>query len=782
MQIIVPPSGPIDAKLVIIGEAPGEQEERYRKPFVGPSGDRLDSILAQNGLDRRQVRVTNLLKWRPPKNDITQIDKPTLAAAKTALRAELRELKGAQLYVPLGNYALWAVADAMDITKRRGAPCKAWDGRIALPTLHPAATFRMDSWLPLLYLDIARVAEALCIIGSGKPLIPTRDIITIEDPADPRCWAIITQLLAEGQPITFDIETARDGTRISCISFANSTEWGVSMVLGQPNVRQANTLLTSPLPKIGQNVFFDAITLEHLLGIRTSNIWIDTMILHHTLDPELPHGLGFISSQYTWEPYFKDEGKGLWSDKAEHAKTPLEQQLRYNAKDSIITHEVAKKMLSELAEDPPLEALFHKQIMRVWYALYHMTLRGVSINTAAKDRYAEILSADINQTQRLLNSWAGRDLNIDSPKQMREHFIATLKLRGTISHKTGSLSFDEDAINKMAERYPDLPCWPWIRALREKQKYLRTYAEAKVDPDNRIRTSYSQTTVTGRLSSRKVPWNAGMNLQNIPRGTTDGGAARRMFIADPGHILIEADYSQIEDRFVALISDCKAKQAIFNSGLNSHLATGRMLFGREISKDGTEYDLAKRVSHLSNYKGKAAKISEACNVPLRQAIDAQIAYFRVFPEILAWHDAVNASLKSDGILTTPFGRKRRFYGRRDDDLWRTAVAHEPQSTTADLTNRSLWLVWAVGLDVLMQIHDSIVIQAPEDDWHIAAAQMLQIMTLPLQVGNEVVSIPVDVKIGQAWGDLRKVNTTWLASLTTGLDFSPIKDEIVNLPF
>lgn len=741
---MVPGSGPLTAKLTIIGEAPGAEEERLQRPFVGASGHLLDRVLRAAGLRREETYITNLYKSRPPNNDISTVPKAQLEFARRDLRFELAELDSCRLLVPVGNKALWAVADVEGITKRRGAPIRCWDGRIAIPTIHPAATFRQDSWTPSIYLDFQRAAQALAMLESNVAVIPQRKLLiapTVEELRE------FIGTIGPADPLSFDIETQPG--RVICVGLSRDPSCAVSVLLNSPEVvHLVDTVLADPtVPKVGQNVMYDVLMLERCLGIAVQGIVADTMLLHGVLEPELPHGLDFLNSMYCWEPYYKDEAKG-WS-----ARQALDQLLVYNCKDAAVTLECFQEMMKDLREQPALADLFYQHTMRLWHALRYMTQRGVRCDLVAKSGYAAMLSAAIVDRQAVIDTAVGRPLNVNSSKQLHGYFVEERRLAVPQSRFTHQASFDDDALAQLELKYPREPLFRQLREQRATKKLLSTYANAVVDSDGRLRCFYNMNTKTGRLSSRQTPWGTGLNLQNVPTAATDS-AARRMFIPDEGCIFIQGDYRQAEARVVAYLAGCKSMLAVFTAGGDLHRRMAATIFKKppeSISKP--ERELAKRVVHAANYGMGKKKLALLASISEDDAADVLLSYFATFPEIAVWQAETVHTVRRTGHLSTPFGRSRRFYGRLEDT--NCILAYLPQSVVADLTNRALLRAWVHGLDVRLQIHDAILVNSLTNELEADAAILKEVMEEPFELDGQAVVIPAELKSGPSWGDLEK---------------------------
>lgn len=737
---LVKAEGPTSAHIVIIGEAPGIEEEACGRPFVGASGRLLTKMLIHAGLSRNECYITNLLKWRPPNNDITQVPKEKLEEARHLLHDELSGLPNVKIYIPLGNKALWGVCGVEAIFKHRGYPMTAWNGKVAIPTVHPAATFRQSGLMAFLALDLLRVKEALTRLAKG-PLSPKREYILSPPTSVLECW--IDNAIEAKLPVSFDIETSNNVP--TAIGFANNLETAISVPFTSNIVYTVNRLLSDPtVPKIGQQFFYDTIMLERAVGIRVAGIWLDTLILHSVLEPELPHSLEFLASQYTWEPYFKDSS---------HENLYL-----YNAKDAIVTLECAQVMLQHLEEDPIAKEIYFNQKMRLWHTLYRMCLKGIRVDQVARKEFQTWLSVESTRLQRQLDSVARRPLNVNSNQQLSAYLCGHLRLRAVMSRKSGRRSFDANALDQLAINYPTVKEIELIKDLRGLKKLESTYVSAEIESDGRTRTAYNQAIETGRLSSRKSPWGTGLNLQNLPHVTKDGGKTRRMFIPDEGKLLVEADYVQAQLTAIAYLSFCQPLIDILLAGEDVHQQVAAICFEKPAETiTDKERTLIKRIVYGTLFGMGIASVARTAGVSRQAAQETLDKFYFQFPELKLFPQMVMLKLEQDRTLVDPFGGKRYFYGRLDDETLREALAHLPQAIEAKLTNQSLYEAWAMGLDVLIQNHDAILFQTTESEVINNARQLKAIMERPFKIGPNSVIIRAKFKVGPNWADMEKLN-------------------------
>lgn len=788
--MIVKPTGPANAKIAIVGEAPGRDEERLGMPFVGGSGKVLNKMLEEAGIDRGDCYITNVMHERPVNNDFGEfyedasrkVPSKLLKEGYNRLIDELHDVKP-NVVIALGNEAMKALTGKTGITKYRGSilqmaatdtpgvmkqtifgehyvtPPKLYMLKI-IPTLHPAAIMRQWENRPLAVMDLKRAKE----VAEDTTLFPLslpseRVWVKVEDLHHLKIY--VDDYLKYASYISFDIETCNN--QISCIGFAKDATHSFTVPIcmfdksywtDEEELKvwlQIKRLLESDIPKIAQNANFDMFYLKSTVDIEVQNLWMDTMIAHHCVYPELPKSLATLCSIYTREPYYKDMiGEDIY---------------HYNCLDAMITYECAMALEKEMAEFG-VDEFYHRFIHHLIPILLNMQLRGVRIDTKKRALAAEDLKKTMEENQKELNDAVGHELNVNSPKQMADFLYTELGLPIQSHRKTGKTSTNETALKALAKFTPN-PLFNTILNIREIKKLISTYLEAEIDPDGRFRCSYLLSgTESGRLASRMSATGTGGNLQNVPKGI-----AREVFIPDEGMMFMAADLSQAEARVVAYLAKDKGLIEIFESGEDIHTQVAAAIFNKKI-KDVTkeERELAKRITHASNYGMGARHFGELTGLSTADAQEKLNAYHIRYPGIRIWHMEVARELKRSRILTTPMGRKRMFFGRWNDALLRDGYSYIPQSTVADVVLKGMVnIVHCLpdGCSMVFNIHDEVVIQMPikykdkivcdfthYNGTHFTMEElMIHCMSIPLEIHGRTLTIPVNVKSGTNWNEV-----------------------------
>lgn len=399
---------------------------------------------------------------------------------------------------------------------------------------------------------------------------------------------------------------------------------------------------------------------------------------------------------------------------------------------------------------------------------FEMMLRGIRVDMEQRQRFISKYNADETFLKDALNQMAfavwDKDLNVASPKQMKEFLYDHMKLPQQYKYYKGkkSLSTDRDALEKLSYHFHATPICNTALAIREVVKKLQ-FLHTGIDKDERLRTSYNVTgTETGRWSSSENPFGTGGNQQNI----TD--ELRRMLVADPGKKMAYVDLEQAESRVVAFCSGDENYIKAFDSGdLHTTVAKmcwpelpweGNMKADRKVA-DQPYYrhfsyrDIAKRLGHATNYNGAARTLAGILKIPEDVVVRFQEAYFRAFPVIKRWHSEVARKLQTQGYIVTALGRKRNFLGRRwDDNTLREAIAFEPQSTVGEILNLFLWRVWknAPTVEILAQIHDAILFQYESGIEAKAIADVLALSEIKVEYPSGTMFIPAEAQVGWNW--------------------------------
>jgi DNA polymerase-1 len=776
--LIIPPEGDLQqAKFIIVGEQPGMVEVRMLKPFVGPTGRELNEDLQMIGIARADCYLTNIIKdYDHPLEHYIEYNSKTKQISVTQgfndyVEQLYKELvHSSAIIIALGNVATYALTGKWGITKWRGSrlPSTLLPGRIVYPTFHPATVLPPKNQFlnkTLIQFDIQKAKKE----ADGLYVPTTRELIT--SPSFDDCLTFLSECETkglEGAMIDYDIEIY--GEEVSCISFSAPREIHTAMSIPFFSGRDYFTpeqetlvwlkiaaILENPaIIKRGQNIIFDTHFLLRKYGIKGVNFH-DTMIAQRTLMTEFPIGLDFITSIYTDQPYYKEDGKRNFGGQNWY------QLWAYNATDSLMCQEAFPKQLEELHKLHTYEAYDRQR--KLIEPLTYMMERGLRVDIEKFRKRRQELDIEIETIKEELDKVAGQPLNANSPVQLAKYFYGTLNQHAYKSRKTGNVTTDDLAMKRLARK--GFKAAQLVLEIRSRVKLASTYlAESKLSADGRLRCSYNPVgTVFSRLSSSENLFGEGMNLQNIPHEIRD------MLLADEDYLWFSFDLGQAENRIVAYVGRIDPMIRAFEEGKDVHKLTASLIFKKppeEISSepgsstlgDGkhSERDWGKRSNHGLNYDFGYKSFALLYEMAERDAKFIVDSYHKVYPGVRqGFHTHVKRSLRESRTLTNLMGRRTLFLGPLIDETFKQAYACIPQGTVGDVINeRGLEYIYYnqskfSSLELLTQTHDDIGFQIPIKVGWLHMARMLwdikQSLETPLQVHEYKFVIPADLTIG-----------------------------------
>jgi DNA polymerase-1 len=427
----------------------------------------------------------------------------------------------------------------------------------------------------------------------------------------------------------------------------------------------------------------------------------------------------------------------------------------YGCYDCCATFIAALKQLKEL-DERKLLLFYRKRVHPTIFALTRMQNRGILIDTEAREAERKRQSELLQKSLIALPKLVGYDVNPNSPKQVQALLYDDWKLPIQKKPGTKRKTADEDALRALARKFPlRAPIIRTILDCRKTHKIISTYIEQELD-NGRARTSYGLTK-TGRISSSATIEGYGGNLQNIPRGKY-----RRLYIADPGKVLVKADLSQAEYRVFCW--DAPVMEFIHeyttNPDFDVHRRNASDIFRvpeSEVTKE-RRY-AAKQGVYAGNYGIGALKMSRLYDIDFHDAKTVLERYKAVRPELALWWKRIEDEIKTTRTLRNPLGRERIFFGRIDNALFRTAYDFIPQSTVADLINQALCTLDDIGVELLLQVHDELVVQCDDSPWMIkdTVRQVKEAMEIPVRFKGveEPMIIPVEIAVGHNWYDVKE---------------------------
>lgn len=442
----------------------------------------------------------------------------------------------------------------------------------------------------------------------------------------------------------------------------------------------------------------------------------------------------------------------------------------YNGLDCCVTAEVKHVIEPQLDNTTRSTYEFSKSLQA---PVLEMRLRGVRVDDewrritiAEYDRDLQRIAAQLN---RILADGIGHPINWNSPAQLKTLLYRVLGLPVQKKRNAKGMyveTADRDALEKLDQYFLAQPIISHILALRDVGKKI-SVLKTSVDKDGRMRTSYNIAgTTTGRFSSSLSDFGTGGNLQNVEE------RLRRPFVADEGYKFAYIDLEQAESRLVGaiewnLFGDGRYLDACESGDLHTSVCrlawtelgwTGDLKRDREIAdqpfyRQHSYRHMAKVLGHGTNYAGKPYTMAKHTKLEAPLISAFQTKYFNAFPSHQRWHAAVQSELLQRGCHTTLTGRRRWFFGRRNDDSTvREAIAYGPQGAVGDILNTGMLNVWRSGLcQLLLQIHDAILVQYPEEREDEVLPQLVQLIRVPIALANgRTLIIPSEAQVGWNW--------------------------------
>ena len=776
--------GPFNASVAIVGEGPGQSEAERGRPFIGGSGRLLFDSLKQIGLHRTDVYTTNVVKRQISLSrhgdERNEVKREELDKWADLLEWELGQLPNLKTILVMGNFALRALLGEDKVTNWRGSVlqgAKLPGNRLGtyVVTINPAYAMRELKLEPVFLLDIRNKLGSV-LNGTYKPY----KIETVINPSYRQCLKAIEDIKKARKPTALDIEWIAKET--ACIGFANDPHHSICLnwrddrdnrfsLREEADILYAiqdlcDTHKANDVPVIGQNSQFDtyALRLKDWLSVSFSD---DTLLQHHTLYPQLPHNLGFLTAQYTTHPFYKDELE-TWKEGG-----TIDDFWRYNGKDTCITLRCWERMSEELKQQD-LWRFYREHVMRAHPHLVSATIHGVAVDLQRKEQLVKIISEDVqdilSKFHDCVHQLTGNpfyDPNPGSWQQMKDLYFNRLRLKGR-----GTSTDEANRINIL--KNPETPPLAkemigYVNRYAEEAKFLGTYADSTVGPDGRFRSEYKQSGVQkapGRLSSASLLDGQGGNIQNQPV------RAREMYVCDPGMVFGYFDLSQAEARVVGWRAGIdkwmhQFEKARLDGKYDCHRALAAEMFKVPYDKvptlDHDEFGkptiryVAKRCRHGLNYRMERYKLSEVTGLSYNEASRNFVIYHTTTPELEKWWGAEETNFRRTKTVFNALGRRFRVIQRIDDDVLKSIVAFYPQSTIGDKITQ-VWYEsesdpdWPDDARVAIDVHDNLVCIASARTIKTALAIMVKYAETPIPIRNvftgkvEQLIIPAEAKM------------------------------------
>ncbi|MEG0788827.1 MAG: DNA polymerase I [Alistipes sp.] len=512
------------------------------------------------------------------------------------------------------------------------------------------------------------------------------------------------------------------------------------------------------IAKIGQNIKFDLMVLRRI-GIEIVGRKYDTMILHYLLDPESRHNMNALSQKYlNYQPIEIESLIGKGARQLTMDMVSMPRVVEYAAEDADVTLRL-KQVLYPLVEQVGLQHLYTEIEEPMIAVLAEIEMAGVRIDSGALAEYAVELNRKLAALEFEIRETAGDPaLNINSPRQLGEVLFAKMRIADKPKMtKTKQFCTDEDYLQTFAHKHKIVDL---ILEYRGVKKLLSTYVEALPLLVNRttgrIHTSYNQAvTATGRLSSTNP------NLQNIPVRDELGRPIRRAFIpSDEEHMLLSADYSQVELRLMAHLSGDESLIAAFAHGEDIHAATAAKLFGKELSEvTNDERRKAKTANFGIIYGISPFGLSQRLEIPRGEAKAIIEGYFASYPKVKEYMETIVAKAREEGFVSTIFGRRRYLNDIASHNAVarglaeRNAINAPIQGSAADIMKIAMihvsrrFQTEGIRSRVILQVHDELVIDMLRSEQERVAAIVTESMESAAALK---VKLSVDYGVGNNW--------------------------------
>ncbi|MBD9301207.1 MAG: DNA polymerase I [Alistipes senegalensis] len=512
------------------------------------------------------------------------------------------------------------------------------------------------------------------------------------------------------------------------------------------------------IAKIGQNIKFDLMVLRRL-GIEIRGRKYDTMILHYLLDPESRHNMNALSERYlNYKPIEIETLIGKGSKQLTMDLVNVERVKEYAAEDADVTLRL-KQVLYPQVEEIGLQHLYFEVEEPMIAVLADIEMAGVRIDTGALAVYAVELNRKLGELEAAIRTEAGEpNLNINSARQLGEVLFAKMRIAEKPKMtRTKQFCTDEDYLQSFARKHRIVDL---ILEYRGVKKLLSTYVEALPQLVNRttgrIHTSFNQAvTATGRLSSTNP------NLQNIPVRDDMGRRIRKAFIpSDDDHLLLSADYSQVELRLMAHLSGDESLISAFEHGEDIHTATAAKLFNKPLGEVTPEERRRAKTANFGIIYGISAfGLSQRLEIPRKEAKEIIDGYFASYPKVKEYMDNVVAKAKEEGFVSTIFGRRRYLNDISSHNAVarglaeRNAVNAPIQGSAADIMKIAMidvhrrFAAEGIRSRVILQVHDELVVDMLRSEQERVTAIVTECMESAAQLKVRLIA---DAGVGDNW--------------------------------
>jgi len=574
---------------------------------------------------------------------------------------------------------------------------------------------------------------------------------------------LFIQNLMKQTSVCFDTETTGLNPLIAeLVGIAFSWEIGKGFYVPFPdNKEEAQDLIellrpffeSETIEKIGQNLKYD-IKVLHKYDVEVKGKLFDTMLAHYLINPDMRHNMDVLAETYlNYTPVSITELIGKkGKNQLSMRDVPVERQTEYAVEDADITLQLKEHFQQELGE-ANTQKLFDEIEVPLLRVLAHMELEGINLDSSFLNKLSEELNTDIKQLESNIYEAAGEEFNIASPRQLGEILFGKLKLVDKPKKtKTGQFSTAEDVLSYLAKDHQIIADVLAYRGLAKlKSTYVDALPEQVEEATHRVHTDYMQTVAaTGRLSSNNP------NLQNIPIRTERGREVRKAFVPrDENHVLVAADYSQIELRIIAALSEEETMIQAFKNGEDIHASTAAKVFNVPIEEVTREQrGNAKTVNFGIIYGVSAFGLSNQTDLSRGEAKELIDTYYETYPKLRKFMSEQVDFARDNGYVQTVLGRRRYLKDINSRNAVvrgaaeRNAVNAPIQGSAADIIKIAMINIHQKLSEgnfktrMLLQVHDELVFDVPKDE----LGAMKTLIKSEMEAAYQM-AVPLDVEVG-----------------------------------
>ena len=752
-------AGTSDAKIIILFDFPNPDVRRSGNTLGGRSGYALHQLLNQANIPVSECLITYCHEVIDNKNLINT--KGVMSQAGNEIKRQVLNRLGklvGNIVVPVGSFSCSVLTGDHRLKLNRGS--LTYNNEIkkkVLPVMTPTSVAYVPADRLMCIWDLRKAKQ-----HSTEETYKEPERTLHINPSVTEVENFLQYCKMSDNPIvSVDIETLNGA--VFCIGFAPNADTAMCVNFDNRTLEEevqlwrlcTELLIDTSVTKLGQNFIFDMWFLAFKHNCFVAGPIEDTMVAHHIVYPDLPKGLGVLTTLHTDEPYYKEEG-GYWKGGVGDRTSFL----NYNCKDVITTYKVWDKIKKWVGLNTPFYNIY-RTTLDMYPPLIYMMSRGISINHDELQNVRRMIDNEIRDIDASLQGVVQEEsgdplmtLNFNSPKQCVNYFYNVLGVKPYL--KGGKPTMDDEALTRLAkgtQARKGLYSAQLIQQLRQRAKYSGTYLQIKFDEDKRFRCSYNpRGTKTGRLSSSKTVFGTGMNHQNLPL------EFRSFMVPDQGKIFIEMDKRQSEWVITAFLCGDKNMITILAENKDPHIATAHLITGlpenvikqedkaiakttnpEEIKRtrevllvNGTPFtdfvkthqafiprtmscrQVGKKSNHALNYMMGAHRFSMESGLTLEEAERARALYLTAYSRLPEWWEEVREQLQKNRTLINIVGQPRRFLGIIDDKLLKEAVAHLPQSISVWIINQAMAKIYELEhkAEFLSQVHDSLLFQHP----------------------------------------------------------------------